>query len=255
MSASFTPIAPRPSPRKTSGPVYWVRRNLFADWRSAVTTLFVLGLLVWALPGLWRWMVLEAVLAPDADACQAARGIGACWGVVTEKYRIILFGRYPYEEQWRPLIATSVMLLGLVLTAVLAMAVGIVAFMNGRFEWMLVVLFFVSLITFLLFFAVPGDPASVVSGLVYGTIAHSGSHAATYAITGSETPLSLRPGIGSTSMMSPTASFVLSLIRTPPGGACRAPHPPTNAGEGGGVVSRWAGGPPRAGAGRAVRRI
>ena len=43
---------------------------------------------------------------PDADACQAARGIGACWGVVAEKYRLIIFGRYPYEEQWRPLLAT-----------------------------------------------------------------------------------------------------------------------------------------------------
>ena len=75
MSDSFVPIAPRPSPAKTSGPVYWVRRNLFADWRSAVTTLFVLGLLVWALPGLWRWLVGDAVFQPDADACQAARGV------------------------------------------------------------------------------------------------------------------------------------------------------------------------------------
>ncbi|MDP3832520.1 MAG: amino acid ABC transporter permease, partial [Hydrogenophaga sp.] len=60
------------------------------------------------------------IFVNDADACQAARGIGACWGVVTEKYRIILFGRYPYEEQWRPLIATSVMLGGLVLSCMRA---------------------------------------------------------------------------------------------------------------------------------------
>jgi general L-amino acid transport system permease protein len=25
---------------------------------------------------------------------------------VAEKYRLIIFGRYPFEEQWRPLIAT-----------------------------------------------------------------------------------------------------------------------------------------------------
>jgi general L-amino acid transport system permease protein len=30
--------------------------------------------------------------------------------VVTEKYRIILFGRYPFEEQWRPLVATGLLL-------------------------------------------------------------------------------------------------------------------------------------------------
>jgi general L-amino acid transport system permease protein len=39
----------------------------------------------------------------------AARGIGACWGVIAEKYRLIIFGRYPFEEQWRPLVATLLM--------------------------------------------------------------------------------------------------------------------------------------------------
>ena len=31
-----------------------------------------------------------------------AKGIGACWAVITDKYRLILFGRYPFDEQWRP---------------------------------------------------------------------------------------------------------------------------------------------------------
>jgi general L-amino acid transport system permease protein len=30
--------------------------------------------------------------------------------VITEKYRLIIFGRYPFEEQWRPLVATLLML-------------------------------------------------------------------------------------------------------------------------------------------------
>ena len=69
--------------------------------------------------------------APDADACQAARGTGACWGVVTEKYRFILFGRYPFEEQWRPELATRAdgggaggQLHALVLEALAGAAVG-----------------------------------------------------------------------------------------------------------------------------------
>lgn len=99
MADTFIPIAPRPSPVKTSGFVPWARRNLFADVRSTVTTLFVAALLLYVLPGLANWVLLRAIFVNDADACQAARGIGACWGVVTEKYRIILFGRYPYEEQ------------------------------------------------------------------------------------------------------------------------------------------------------------
>jgi general L-amino acid transport system permease protein len=42
--------------------------------------------------------------------------VGACWGVVAEKNRLIIFGRYPFEEQWRPLVATLLML-GLLLAS------------------------------------------------------------------------------------------------------------------------------------------
>ncbi|MBS3997816.1 MAG: amino acid ABC transporter permease [Hydrogenophaga sp.] len=117
-SSTFVPIAPRPSPVRTTGLVPWARQNLFADWRSTLTTLFVAGLLLYALPGAANWALFQSVFRADADACQAARGIGACWGVVTEKYRIILFGRYPYDEQWRPLVATLLMVGGLVLSCI-----------------------------------------------------------------------------------------------------------------------------------------
>ncbi len=58
------------------------------------------------------------MFAPSYDECQAARGVGACWGVVTEKYRLILFGRYPFEDQWRPLIASAAMVAVLVASCV-----------------------------------------------------------------------------------------------------------------------------------------
>ncbi|MDE2599280.1 MAG: amino acid ABC transporter permease [Rhodocyclaceae bacterium] len=67
-------------------------------------------LLLWAGWHLFDWAVLQAVFLPDASACHALEGAGACWGVVAEKYRVIFFGRYPLEEQWRPLLAIFVML-------------------------------------------------------------------------------------------------------------------------------------------------
>lgn len=114
--AVFTPIAPRPSPVRTTGVVAWARSNLFSSVGNTLTTLFVIGLALYLLPGVLQWGVLQAVFVPDASACQAARGHGACWGVVAEKYRLILFGRFPYEEHWRPLLATSLMLGGLVMS-------------------------------------------------------------------------------------------------------------------------------------------
>ncbi|HEY2419743.1 MAG TPA: amino acid ABC transporter permease, partial [Steroidobacteraceae bacterium] len=54
------------------------------------------------------WAVLHAVFRPDAEACRAVQH-GACWGVIAEKWRPIVFGRYPYEDQWRPAVAVTVL--------------------------------------------------------------------------------------------------------------------------------------------------
>ena len=35
---------------------------------------------------------------------------GACWAFIVEKHRLILFGTYPYDEQWRPLLATIILI-------------------------------------------------------------------------------------------------------------------------------------------------
>lgn len=118
--AVFQPIEARPAPGRTTGPVAWARRNLFGDWASSIATVLAVVLLVVAVPPLWRWAVTQAVFGADNAACQAARGAGACWGVVTEKWRVIIFGRYPYEEQWRPEIATTLMVLGLILSCIRA---------------------------------------------------------------------------------------------------------------------------------------
>jgi general L-amino acid transport system permease protein len=73
--------------------------------QAAITALLVAGLLWW-LPTVLSWGLWHAVWHADADSCQALRGVGACWGVVSEKYRLILLGRYPFDAQWRPVVAT-----------------------------------------------------------------------------------------------------------------------------------------------------
>ncbi|MEO7743510.1 MAG: amino acid ABC transporter permease, partial [Usitatibacter sp.] len=113
MAAEFHPIAPRPAPARTRGVVAKIRANLFADWLSTLGTIAMLALAVYVVPALIEWALVKAVFRPDANACQAARGGGACWGVIAEKWRFIIFGRYPFEQQWRPQVAT-ILLLGLV---------------------------------------------------------------------------------------------------------------------------------------------
>ncbi len=115
MSATgFHPVPPRPAPANTEGLLAWLRSNLFGDLKTASATLILGGLLLWFVPQFVNWALFNAVWAPDVSACRAAEGHGACWGVVVEKYRLILFGRYPFEQQWRPLVATVLMLVMLV---------------------------------------------------------------------------------------------------------------------------------------------
>jgi general L-amino acid transport system permease protein len=106
---SFKPIDPRPAPVKTEGLVAWIRFNLFGDLTTSLMTLVIGGAFLYLIPQFLSWAIFRASWAPDFNACRV-EGAGACWGVVTEKYRIILFGRYPFEEQWRPLVATLLML-------------------------------------------------------------------------------------------------------------------------------------------------
>jgi general L-amino acid transport system permease protein len=93
------------------GVVAWARENLFSSWGNALVTLGILYLLWRVLPPFFEWAVLNAVWqTDDPRVCHAARGEGACWAFVTEKYRFILFGVYPYEEHWRPALATLVLI-------------------------------------------------------------------------------------------------------------------------------------------------
>jgi general L-amino acid transport system permease protein len=71
---SPAPIAARPAPVKTEGFVPWLRSNLFASVPNALLSLAMLAVLVWLAAGIVRWGVLQAVFAPDADACQAVLG-------------------------------------------------------------------------------------------------------------------------------------------------------------------------------------
>lgn len=112
----FAAASSRPPPlvRRRYWP--WLRHNLLADRFSvAVTLLIALALLYW-LPALVDWALLKAVFVRDSAACRAASGEGACWGVIAEKYRSILFGRYPFAEQWRAALASALLIAALVAT-------------------------------------------------------------------------------------------------------------------------------------------
>ncbi len=112
--STVTAIAARPAPNHSSGALAWCRANLFHDWKTTLGTLVIGLVLLAVVPRLLNWALVNAVWSGGYETCHAANG--ACWAVVHEKFRFILFGRYPHEEHWRALICT-VMLLGLILAS------------------------------------------------------------------------------------------------------------------------------------------
>jgi len=96
--------------RHTLRPCVTWGRSLFASPASALATVGGLACLALVLVPLLDWLWLDARF--NASACQ--KGGGACWAFIAEKYRLILFGLYPFEQQWRPLLA-CVLLVGLVM--------------------------------------------------------------------------------------------------------------------------------------------
>ncbi len=96
-------------PSARVGPMAWLRENLFSSWLNSALTIGCLALLWAIVPRFVNWAIINAVWAPDPAKCREFQGIGACWGIVADKYRLILFGLYPYEQQWRPLLVILVL--------------------------------------------------------------------------------------------------------------------------------------------------
>ena len=101
----------RPQYRRTlSGRVIgWLRANLFPSIPSSIISLLLIAVLGKAFVSLVQWGYVNAIWIVSGDQtgpCRAIRGIGACWAVIPEKYRFILIGTYPFNEQWRPALAT-----------------------------------------------------------------------------------------------------------------------------------------------------
>ena len=92
-----------------------IREKFFYSSFATGVTVVALFFMVVILAYLVNWGILNAVFKADANACYAAEG--ACWGFVTEKWRLIIFGRFPYAEQWRPALATATIVCMLIVTA------------------------------------------------------------------------------------------------------------------------------------------
>ena len=96
-------------PATEVGVIGWMRKNLFSSWFNSILSLIAIYLIVTTIPGIIEWALINSVWGDKSpEVCREAKG--ACWAFIYEKYRFILFGVYPYEEHWRPLVAMIIFL-------------------------------------------------------------------------------------------------------------------------------------------------
>lgn len=101
-----------------AGPLARLRARYFRNVTDGVISIICIGLIAWLAYHVAQWAIFDSVIkAKSATEC-ASRGSGACWAVIPARWRLILFGVYPFEEQWRPAIGSLVLLIGAVLSCI-----------------------------------------------------------------------------------------------------------------------------------------
>ena len=97
-------------PVSSVGVIGWARANLFNNIFNSILTLVVLYFLSQVVPPFIQWAFIDSHWFSTGEACRGSNG--ACWSVIPANIRFILFGFFPYEMQWRPLLA-MILLVGL----------------------------------------------------------------------------------------------------------------------------------------------
>ncbi len=106
------PIAPSPPPASEVGPIHWLRENLFDGVVNSILTVVSILAIVLLVPPLFDWVFLKGVWNADSlgecrEVIAAAHGegvAGACWAVIHERFNQFMFGFYPSELYWRPIL-------------------------------------------------------------------------------------------------------------------------------------------------------
>lgn len=100
MSArEFKPLPAKPAPVATTGPIAWVRENLFSSPFNIAATVLIVASLVAVVPGMIDWLFISANWSGTTqDACVKD---GACWVFISAWSQQIFYGSYPTDEIWR----------------------------------------------------------------------------------------------------------------------------------------------------------
>ncbi len=113
-------LPPSDPPAMQTGAIKWLRENLFSGWLNTILTILGFAAIFfllkeftpWFLHGVWKANslgecreIIAATWGEDAH--------GACWAVIRERWNQFMFGFYPRELYWRPILALLLLMVAL----------------------------------------------------------------------------------------------------------------------------------------------
>ena len=107
-----------PAPIKTTGPIAWMRDNLFSSPLNIILTILAVWFLWTIIPPLVNWLFIESIwTAENRNDCWAQMSepeAGACWAFIQQRINLFTYGFYPESERWRVNLAFVLMILAIV---------------------------------------------------------------------------------------------------------------------------------------------
>jgi general L-amino acid transport system permease protein len=114
-------LAPQAPPASQTGAIRWIRENLFSGPFNTILTLLAIWTLYQLIALSWPWLAngvwSDANSMADCRAVVAANAgpdaSGACWAMIRERWHQFIFGFYPPELWWRPILTFALLFVAL----------------------------------------------------------------------------------------------------------------------------------------------
>ena len=156
-------LSEQPAPLGQTGVIRWMRENLFSSVGNSILSVLAIAFVIFIGAELLPWMIQPSWDSGSLRQCIDDPNItGACWGVIRDRFNQLMFGFYPQEAQWRPILAFVLMLT----------AVAPVLFdkLPRKMMWFSALYPFIGV--WLLWGGTIWGPLMVVAGFVIGYFAH-----------------------------------------------------------------------------------
>ncbi|WLR94351.1 amino acid ABC transporter permease [Shinella zoogloeoides] len=103
-------------PASEKSAIAWIRNNLFASWKDSILSILAITAILYYVPKALNWLFVSAVwtgenrtacLTVDQGGALPSGWNGACWAYVNDRFVQFMFGSYPRDELWRPLLVVA----------------------------------------------------------------------------------------------------------------------------------------------------